>query len=100
MQFGVPNRIVDDWDFKLSEFDRGLRYESDSKDDFESTVKILIWFWSNFDYNRYNFNIILIKINLFWSILKIFQLQDQKRPSKCQLFNPKNQFISKMFKNN
>ena len=41
----VQNWIVDDSDSKPSEFDRRLRYKSDSKTTIESTMAISISFW-------------------------------------------------------
>ena len=56
MRLGVTNGIIDDSDFKPSEFDRWLQYKSDSKDNFESTIAIMIKFWSIFEKKLSNFD--------------------------------------------
>ena len=59
MRLGVQNLVFVNSDFKLSKFDRRLRYESDSNNDFDSTIT--------------DSNLILIKIDLI--SIKIDQFQ-------------------------
>ena len=68
MRLGVPNWIVDDLNSDSNKLGRGLQYESNSNNDFKSTIAIiglkLINFWlnsSNFDWILPNFD---WKINL------------------------------------
>ena len=52
MRLGVPNPIINDSDFKPANFDRQFRSDSDFSNEMVLTIVILIYFWSNFDYNQ------------------------------------------------
>ena len=51
MQLGVMNRIIDDSDSKLADFDRRFQSDLDFNDKIESTIGISIKFRYNFDFN-------------------------------------------------
>ena len=53
----------------------------------------------NFDLISIRIDLIPIRIDRVWPIFIIFWLKDQKRPSKCWLFNKKLIYKWKMVKN-
>ena len=93
MRLGLTNRIVDDLDFKVVDFDRRLR--SDSKSNHESESTIAIWFRYKIDLFPYKIDLFPYKIDLFRSKFDLFWLEDRKRLSKCRLINRKWWIISK-----
>ena len=60
MRLGVPNRIVNDMDFKPANFDRRFWCDSDFNNEIVSTIVISIKIWSNFILKSINFD-------WFWS---------------------------------
>ena len=90
---GFQNQIVGDSDSKPSEFGRWYSVYSDS------IVKIVSPIANSTDFLS-----ISIKIDHFWSLLRLklitFWLKDQKRWLKCQLKDWKSQYLIKIFNTN